>query len=42
MKVFTALATGFFVLVGALASFGSTSKPIEVQQLNLVAKFVAI
>jgi cell wall-associated NlpC family hydrolase len=42
MKVFTALATGFFVLVGAWASFGSTTKPVEVQQLNLVAKFVAI
>jgi hypothetical protein len=42
MKLFTALMTAYLFLVGAWASFGSTSKPAKVEQLNLVEKFLEI
>jgi cell wall-associated NlpC family hydrolase len=42
MKLFTALVTAFLVLVGAWASFGSTSKPETTQTFNLVEKLVEL
>jgi cell wall-associated NlpC family hydrolase len=42
MKLFTALVTAFLVLVGAWASFGSTSKPATTQTYNLVEKLVEL
>jgi cell wall-associated NlpC family hydrolase len=42
MKYLVLALSAFMVLVGSLASFGSTSKPIEIQQINLVEKFTAI
>jgi cell wall-associated NlpC family hydrolase len=42
MKLFTALVTAFLVLVGAWASFGSTSKPVNTQTYNLVEKLVQL
>jgi cell wall-associated NlpC family hydrolase len=42
MKLFTALVTAFLVLVGAWASFGSTSKPANTQTFNLVEKLVEL
>jgi cell wall-associated NlpC family hydrolase len=42
MKLFTTLVTAFLVLVGAWASFGSTSKPETTQTYNLVEKLVEL
>lgn len=42
MKYLIVALSGFMVLVGSLASFGSTKPVVDSQQIDLVAKFTAI
>lgn len=42
MKYLIVALSGFMVLVGSLASFGSTKPVVETQQLDLVGQFRAI
>lgn len=42
MKYLIVALSGFMVLVGSLASFGSTKPVVDSQQIDLVAKFKAI
>ena len=42
MKYLIVALSGFMVLVGSLASFGSTKPVADLQQIDLVAKFTAI
>jgi cell wall-associated NlpC family hydrolase len=42
MKYLIVALSGFMVLVGSLASFGSTKPVVDSQQIDLVAKFTAL